>query len=195
MKTIWNTIQRIARLIGGCYTEVTLLKEMNEKLLKENAFLEQQNQIIHDQLKLLEEQLAPLPKPIERRVLTGQEVFQIIRDKFPDGDIHLGDSWHDGVYSLCDIEDVEALLDVDETNHLKYVKSKFDCENFAALLWGQFNTPKWAPFAIGYMWTDKHGMIMCIDANEDLWLVEPQTDARRSNLDSWQGTDLRFVII
>ena len=80
-------------------------------------------------------------------------------------------------------------------NMPKYTADKFDCENFAALLWGQFNTPTWAPFAIGYMWTDKHGMIMCIDANEDLWLVEPQTDTRRSDLDSWQGTNLRFVII
>lgn len=195
MKNIWNTIRHFVRLISGCYTEVTLLQELNNQLQSENTFLEKQNQLIHDQLKLLEEQLAPLPKPIERRVITGQEVFQIIRGKFPDGDIHLGDSWHNGVYSLCDIEDIEALLDVDETNHLKYVKSKFDCENFAALLWGQFNTPKWAPFAIGYMWTDKHGMIMCIDANEDLWMVEPQTDTRRSNLDSWQGTKLRFVII
>ncbi len=192
MKTIWNTIQRIARLIGGCYAEVTLLKDMNEKLQQDNTFLEQQNQIIHDELKLL---LAPLPKPIERRTLTGQQVFQIIRDKFPDGDIHLGDSRYESVYSLCDIEDIEALLDVDETNHLKYVKSKFDCENFAAMLWGQFNTPEWAPFAIGYIWTDKHAMIMCIDTNEDLWLIEPQTDKRRSDLLWSQGTKLRLVII
>ena len=181
--------------MGKTVLELLNAKRQVKELQGEITFLEQQNQIIHDQLKILEEQLAPLPKPIERKVITGEEIFRIIRDKFPDGDIYLGDSWHEGVYSLCDIEDVEALLDVDETNHLKYVESKFDCENFAALLWGQFNTPDWAPFAIGYMWTDKHGMIMCIDANEDLWLIEPQTDARRSDLDSWQGAKLRFVII
>jgi len=138
---------------------------------------------------------APLPKPVERRVITGEEVYGIIRGKFPEGEIYLGDPWHEDVYSLCDIEDIEALLDVDETNHLQYVKNGFDCENFAALLWGQFNTPDWAKFVIGYMWTNLHGMIICVDANEDVWLIEPQTDERRSDLLSWQGTKMRFTII
>ena len=141
------------------------------------------------------DQELPLPKPVERRIVTGEQVYNIIRDKFPTGDIHLSDPWAEAVYSLCDIEDIEAFLDVDETNHIKYVKNKWDCDNFAQLLWGNFGTPDWGHFAIGLFWSDVHAMVMCIDANEDLWLVEPQTDERRSDLLSWQGQQMRFTII
>ena len=136
-----------------------------------------------------------LPKPIERRKITGAELYQIIRNKFPEGDIHLSDPWSEAVYSLCDIEDIEDFLDVDETNHYRYVQHKFDCDNFARLLWGQFGIPEWAHFAIGLFWSDLHAMVICVDANEDVWLIEPQTDERRSNLLDWQGTKMRFTIL
>ena len=136
-----------------------------------------------------------LPKPIERRKITGSELYQIIRNKFPEGDIHLSDPWSEAVYSLCDIEDIEAFLDIDETNHYQYVRHKFDCDNFARLLWGQFGIPEWAHFAVGLFWSDVHAMVICVDANEDVWLIEPQTDERRSDLLAWQGTKMRFTII
>ena len=137
----------------------------------------------------------PLPKPLARKTVTGKQLFEIIRDKFPEGDIELSDAWSEAVYSLCDIEDIEAFLDVDETNHYQYVSQLFDCDNFARLLWGQFGIPEWAHFAIGLFWSDKHAMVICVDANEDIWLIEPQTDERRSDLLTWQGTKMRFTII
>ena len=143
----------------------------------------------------LEPAKPPLPKPIERRKITGSELYQIIRDKFPEGDIHLSDPWSEAHYSLCDIEDIEAFLDVDETNHYQYVRHKFDCDDFATFLWGQFSTPDWAHFAIGLFWSDVHAMVMCVDANEDVWLIEPQNDEKRSDLLDWQGTKMRFTIV
>jgi len=137
----------------------------------------------------------PLPNPIERKKVTGAELYQIIRDKFPEGDIHLSDPWSEAAYSLCDIEDIEAFLDVDETNHYQYVRHKFDCDNFSRLLWGQFGIPEWAHFAIGLFWSDVHAMVICVDANEDVWLIEPQTDERRSELSDWQRTKMRFTIM
>ena len=139
----------------------------------------------------------PLPKPIERKKVTGQQLHQIIREKFPDpeGVIHLSDPWSEAVYSLCDIEDIEGFLDIDETNHYQYVRHIFDCDNFARLLWGQFGVPEWAHFAIGLFWSDVHAMVICVDANEDVWLIEPQTDERRSALLDWQGRKMRFTII
>jgi len=98
------------------------------------------NQISYRLYKMTGGELIPLsspfPKPIDRRTITGEELYQIIRDKFPEGDIQLSDPWSKAVYSLCDIEDIEVFLDVDETNHYKYVWHKFDCDNFARLLCG-----------------------------------------------------------
>ena len=140
----------------------------------------------------LEKQIpVPRPKPISRRTISSADLRKIIREKFPTGDIEFSDMEFD----LCDIEDIEALLDVDETNHIKYVSRTFDCDNFSRLLWGQFGTPDWGHFAIGLFWSDKHAMVLCVDANEDVWLIEPQTDVRRSDLLAYQGAEMRFVII
>ena len=134
---------------------------------------------------------VPSPKPILRRTIKANELWNIIRDKFPIGDIELSDM----EYSLCDIEDIEAFLDVDETNHYKYVTEKYDCDKFARRLWGQFSTPEWGQFAIGLLWTEKHALLVCVDTNEDIWFLEPQTDERRSDLLDWQGTEMRFVVL
>ena len=150
-----------------------------------------------DRIKELESQIPkpiPTPLPIERKVLTGQQVYNIIREKFLIGEIFISDSWDESIYSLCDISDIEAFLDIDETNHIKYTK-KFDCDNFTRRLYGNLGIPEWASFAIGLLWSDIHAMVICIDSNEDLWIVEPQTDERRSDLLEWQGTTMRFVII
>lgn len=148
---------------------------------------------------LLEAELArvqvPLPVPTERKVVTGEDIYNIIRTYFPQGEIFLSDSYSQPVYSLCDIADIEAFLDMDETNHIKYVAERFDCDNFARLLWGQLAQPAWAGYAIGLFWSNTHAMVACIDANEDMWLIEPQTDERRSNLLDWQGTFMRFIIM
>jgi len=138
---------------------------------------------------------TPMPEPVERRKITGAELHHIIRDKFPAGDICLSDPWAEAHYSLCDIEDIEAFLDADETNRHQYIAHKFDCDNFARLLWGQFGRPEWAHFAIGLFWSDRHAMVAAVDTNEDLWLIEPQNDTRRSDLLDWQGTTMRFTII
>ena len=134
---------------------------------------------------------VPLPKPTLRGAITGRELEAVIRVKFPTGWIYLSDAKFD----LCDIEDIELFLDIDETNHIKYQKRAFDCENYSRLLWGNLGVPGWSSLAIGLMWTDKHALIMCVDANRDLWLLEPQTDARRSDLMDWQGTAMRFIIV
>jgi len=138
---------------------------------------------------------VPLPSPTERKMVSGRVIYDIFREHFPSGQIFLSDSYEQLVYSLCNIADIETFLDVDETNHIKYVPEKFDCDNFAKLLWGQFGRPEWASYAIGLFWSDAHAMIACIDANEDLWLIEPQTDERRSDLLGWQGSVMRFVVI
>jgi len=165
---------------------------LKRKELKEGEKKDNGNVTTSDELIPIK---PPLPKPTERRKVTGEELYQIIRDKYPEGDIHLSDPWSEAAYSLCDIEDVEVFLDVDEINHYQYVRHKFDCDNFARLLWGQFGIPEWAHFAVGLFWSDVHAMVICVDANEDVWLIEPQTDERRSELSAWQGTKMRFTIM
>ena len=168
--------------IGWCFAVIALSAWLNVALRIRSAFL-----------------AVPMPEALAQAIVAAVEVLGAdkplaVRSSAP-GEDSANRSFAGLHESVVGVVDIEAVLDIDETNHLKYVKHGFDCENFAALLWGQFNTPAWAKFAIGLMWTDAHGMVNCIDANGDLWLIEPQSDERRSDLLAWQGYKMRFTII
>ena len=139
---------------------------------------------------LLNKLQTPLPSPILRREISSAEIESIIRKKFPTGEIYLSEM----LFKLCDIGDIEKVLDVDETNHIIYSKD-FDCDDFARRLWGQFAAPEWGGYGICLIWTNAHALIMGIDTNTDVWFIEPQTDARRSDLEEWQGQEMRFCIV
>jgi len=138
------------------------------------------------------DEIIPKPKPVLRREITANELRSIILRQCPNAKIYFSYS----KYRLCDIEDIEAFLDVDETNHIKY-SERFTCASFAYRLKGQFSVPDWADYATGFIWTDfyTHALYCCIDANEDIWFIEPQTDKRRSDLEEWQGKEVSYVSI
>jgi len=124
--------------------------------------------------------------------ITGNDLRGVLRTALgSEGDMYLAD--HN--FWLCELEDIERFLDCDETNHHNYVAEEYDCDDFAKRLWGQFAIPGWSHFAVGLVWTDVHAMNVLVDTNRDVWLIEPQTDARRSSLLSWQGNVLRWLVI
>ena len=124
--------------------------------------------------------------------ITGNDLNQMLRTTLgSEGEIYLAD--HN--FWLCELEDIERFLDSDETNHRNYVAEEYDCDDFAKRLWGQFAIPGWSHFAFGLIWTDVHAMNILVDTNRDVWFIEPQTDARRSDLLSWQGNVLRWLVI
>ena len=146
--------------------------------------------------KLIQSQ--PPPPKRERASITLSELNAVLRSAIgSQGHIYLGDfrRW------LPSLEDVEILLDADETNHFQYVADSgdnpamYNCNHFAAHLYGEFNVPGWAQFAFGLQWTDKHALCILVDQNRDVWWVEPQNDKRRSQLLDWQGEINRFVLM
>ncbi len=140
----------------------------------------------------LERQLAPKAPPVVRGEISIDELWALLNQKFPGAQLFISDY----TQFLCDIEDINAFLSQDETNRILYTgELGFDCDDFAYRLQGQFSTPEWAKIAIGIIWTDTHALNICIDANRDIWLIEPQSDKVQSNLESWQGTNVRFVMI
>ena len=108
----------------------------------------------------------------------------------PAGEIYLADK----AFRLCSLEDIERVLDWDETNHHKYVAEKYDCDDYTKRLVGQFAVPGWANLALGIIWTATHAMVVMVDVNRDVWYIEPQDDSRRSDLLDWHGA-MRFVVI
>jgi hypothetical protein len=50
-----------------------------------------------------------------------------------------------------------------------------DCDNFAAALWGYYNTGLWS-YAFGYARSAGHAFNIMIDNEKKIWIVEPQTN-------------------
>lgn len=99
----------------------------------------------------------------------------------------------DGEYFAYDVADLQAFLRLDRTNALKYRAEAFDCDDFARVLVGQermwFRTSNQGNrgSTLGMVWGDirpsetstevnAHAVNIFIDANREVWLVEPQTD-------------------
>lgn len=131
-------------------------------------------------------------KPSSTRTISGTELMAIIRKRFPDeGKIYLSDK----EYKLCHVDDIRKFCAQDDTNRQKYQAESFDCDDFAYRLMGQFSIPDWGDLAFGICWTEKHSLNCFIDEDKMLWFLEPQSDVIESNLASWQGSHLRFIIM
>ena len=133
----------------------------------------------------------PIPKPVIRAEIAGDLLYNLLINKFPEAHIHISDR----VKYLCDIDDINAFLKQDETNHIQYTPELMDCDDFTFRLKGQFSTPEWAKIATGIIWTEKHALMFFVDANQDFWWIEPQSDKVQSELESWQGQKVLLIVI
>uniref|UniRef100_A0A6M3LNB6 Agglutinin C-terminal domain-containing protein n=1 Tax=viral metagenome TaxID=1070528 RepID=A0A6M3LNB6_9ZZZZ len=91
----------------------------------------------------------------------------------------------DANFKVYNKEDVKAFLKLDEIDKIPYVTETFDCDDFAAELFGMF---------AGLVWTNAHSLCWFIDENETLWFLEPQSDDIAPDLEDWQGWRIRFFI-
>lgn len=101
----------------------------------------------------------------------------------------------DKVYLKCCLEDIKAFLAQDKTNKQKYKVEAYDCDDFAYRLMGQFSIPKWSDLAFGICWTDLHAMNCFIDSEGRFKFVEPQKDTIQDELEPWQGTFVRLIMM
>lgn len=81
------------------------------------------------------------------------------------------DSW----YAALTKEQVKDFLKSDWTNFRFYRKEKFDCDDFAIILWGKFHE-KFGNCSVGFACSDTHAFNFFIDENRKFWIIEPQTD-------------------
>jgi len=133
----------------------------------------------------------PKPTPILRREVSGQEIFNTLIAKFPEAQIYLSDNkkW------ACGISDIEAFIEMDDTNRLIYENERFDCDDFAFRLMGQLSVPGYAELAKALVWSDVHALNGFLDTNLDWWFIEPQGDTISDRLEKWQGSKVRLIVI
>ncbi len=126
-----------------------------------------------------------------RRPISAAEIITALSQKFLTAMIDPSDM----VEAACDMEDINTFLEQDQTNRQRYITEKFDCDNFAFRLKGQFSVPGWATLSIGLVRTELHMLCGFLDNNLDWWFIEPQTDGLSGKLATWQGSRVSYIII
>jgi len=132
-----------------------------------------------------------LPPPVTRREYSYEELYQLLKRKFPEAVIYLSDR----TYKACALDDIAIFLEQDETNKMGYVPEDRDCDDFAYRLMGQFSIPGWSALTFGIVWTDKHALNCFVDNMGLFHFIEPQTDELQTELKEWQGTRVELIMI
>ena len=166
------------------------ISRLREQLGKEFDVALERVEELETKIAELEKSSPPLPAVVRAEISYG-DLAELFNNKFPDIPYFISDS----TKYLCDIEDIQAFLEQDATNRLTYVTERFDCDDFTYRLMGQFSIPGWSEIAKGIIWTDKHALLGCVDANRDFWYIEPQSDSIQSKLESWQGSILKVIMM
>ncbi len=138
----------------------------------------------------------PFKKPSEyapqfTKTFTGQEVAAIINAKLPGVDLFLSDD----IYHTCSKDALIAELGLADAHTLKYLANDFDCDDFSYRLMGDMSYPPWSVLPFGIVWTSVHALNCFIDDQGVFYFVEPQTNKISQELEGWQGTTVRFVLM
>jgi len=123
--------------------------------------------------------------------ITNKELRDLLHSRFPSAQVWLSD----GDYRLCSGQDMDKILEADDTNKGVYKADTFDCDDFAYRLMGQLCIPEYSDLAFGIVWTDLHAMNVFVDNSRQVWFLEPQSDERKLALDTWQGSKVLLVVV
>jgi len=129
--------------------------------------------------------------PTLRAAIGWGDLYLLLRTKFPDAQVFMARE----IYDLCNLEDIEEFLRLDDTNRQKYDLQRFRCSDFAFRLQGQLTVPGWSGLAKGIFWSEVHALNCMVDQNLDFWYIEPQSDGTSSNLADWAGKTCRMIIM
>lgn len=129
--------------------------------------------------------------PTSKKHISISQLYTFLQTKFPEAELFLSDS----DYVLANYDDIARFLFEDASNKFPYQPEEMDCDDFALRLAGQFAIPGWSSLTLGLVWTDIHALNCVITESLEFYFVEPQTDELQSELKSWQGSKIRFIII
>jgi hypothetical protein len=131
----------------------------------------------------------PIPALTYAAEVDIYEISSLLIDRFPDVPIYLPDM----SYKTCTKQDLERFLAWDKTDKEKYEAESFDCDDFAWRLKGNITCKPWSSIPFGVVWTNLHALNCFVDEAGKFWFVEPQSNKIQAELESWQGTELRFI--
>jgi len=128
---------------------------------------------LQGEVATLQEAMKPIPAPKISRWIDGEKVKTICKAAAPNCRLYISDTIH---YGLITDEEMERFLREDKTDLEKYVVHKNDCDDRAWDLLGDLSQGAWAEIAAGFAWSNLHAFNVYINDQEQLMVIEPQTD-------------------
>jgi len=137
-------------------------------------------------IRELEDALVQESIPEPAKLIGLNVASSILLDKMeemgcPGAEIYLPDT----LMRVYTKESVIKFLELEETDKIVYQAENKDCDDFAAILYGEF---------LGLVWTNLHALNFFISNENELYFVEPQTDQISQTLAGWQGDSFRFFL-
>ena len=128
--------------------------------------------------------------PTSKKEIAYEEKMSFLIGKFPNVPIF-------GTYKhlLASYDDIAVFMAQDQTNEFPYNFPDFICSDFSFRLMGQFSIPGWSEVTFGVVWTDVHALNCILTEDMEFYFVEPQADKLQEELESWQGSSIRFIMI
>ena len=84
----------------------------------------------------------------------------------------------DGHFHITDIATMKKLINLNPVKYKKYIKEKFDCDDFSFSMMGLYRL--FIPnLAVGFVWSNTHAYNFCICKEPKgigLYYIEPQTN-------------------
>lgn len=110
----------------------------------------------------------------------GSHVRSMLRAAFPEAHIRIADA----DYSTVSLDEFNAWLKNDDVSEMRYYAQHFDCDDSARAIRcrifaiGQaYKTTIAVAYCEGYTSTGEyHAFNIFLDSDDDLWILEPQTD-------------------
>lgn len=167
-------------------------------LFPECIQLQSENDILKEQVNTLRNSLdefIQIPKQTSIKRIYKDGLKKAIVDTFGNKGLYVFDQ-SDLDYKLVDKEYFKSFLENNTVNHLKYIPTKFDCDDFSDVLMGDVN--RWdGDLCFGTIWVNttagSHALNVFIDTEEKVWLCEPQSDKIFTMPDDWSiGTHFKI---
>jgi len=134
--------------------------------------LRAQYERMHLELEECRQKISPIPAPKITGEIELEELYSLLKGKFPDARIYLSDR----KYNLATKSEIQRFLERDETDKYKYQVTYFDCDNYSYRLMGNASIPEWASLAFGICWTVTHAFNIFVGSDKKVYLIEPQSD-------------------
>jgi len=81
----------------------------------------------------------------------------------------------DGIYSTTSMTNAKIFTKESMIETDKWLEEKHDCDNYSYALNGYWSDSLYS-FCFGIAWSNSHAFNIMIDNEEEVWIIEPQTN-------------------